>query len=284
LITDLDNTLWDWFEAWYSAFSVMLGRLSEMSGVPESVLEGEIKRVHEERGTAEYPNLVNELPSLRETAGQRSPEEVYGDALHRFYSTRKKATGLYPGVAETLDRLRRMGVMIVGYTESVPYPTEWRIKRTGLDGVIDVLYSAEEHGLPPGVTVASLRRYPPEYYGLRITQHRHVPEGATKPSPEVLRWILAECGRRPEEAVYVGDNLMKDVAMAQTVGVLDAHAKYGEVQSRPEYDLLRRVTHWPEATVAREQEVVAKNEVIPTVTLNQFSDVLALFAFKAALA
>ncbi len=282
LITDLDNTLWDWFEAWHSAFSAMLGRLSEMSGVPESVLEGEIKRVHQERGTAEYPNLLNELPSLREAANERSPAVVYGDALHKFYSTRKKTTGLYAGVAETLDQLRRMGVMIVAYTESVPYPTEWRIKHTDLDGVIDVLYSAEDHDLPSGVTVESLRWHPPEYYGLRVTQHRHVPRGASKPNPEVLRWILAECGRRPDEAVYVGDNLMKDVAMAQTVGVLDAYAKYGEAQSRPEYNLLRRVTHWPTATVAREQEVVTKNEVVPTITLDQFSDVLALFALKAA--
>lgn len=37
---------------------------------------------------------------------------------------------------------------------------------------------------------------------------------------------------------------MKDVAMAQKVGVVDVHAAYGVVQHRPEYDLLRRVSHW----------------------------------------
>ncbi len=28
LITDLDNTLWDWFEAWYESFSALLDGLA----------------------------------------------------------------------------------------------------------------------------------------------------------------------------------------------------------------------------------------------------------------
>jgi len=65
LVTDLDNTLWDWFHAWHASFAAMLLRLSDMTGLAPSVLEGEIRRVHQLRGTTEYSLLLTELPSLR---------------------------------------------------------------------------------------------------------------------------------------------------------------------------------------------------------------------------
>jgi hypothetical protein len=42
------------------------------------------------------------------------------------------------------------------------------------------------------------------------------------------------------------------------VGVFDIHAKYGESQRRPEYSLLRRVSHWTEADVQRERQIIEK--------------------------
>ena len=63
LITDLDNTLYDWFEVWYQSFRAMLTRLVKDSGVPEEALITEIKEIHERHGTSEYLMLLTELPS-----------------------------------------------------------------------------------------------------------------------------------------------------------------------------------------------------------------------------
>jgi hypothetical protein len=41
LITDLDNTLFDWFGIWHASFSAMLDKTVELSGVPREVLEAE---------------------------------------------------------------------------------------------------------------------------------------------------------------------------------------------------------------------------------------------------
>lgn len=60
---------------------------------------------------------------------------------------------------------------------------------------------------------------------------------------------------------------MKDIRMAQTAGVLDVHAKYGEAQRRPEYDLLRRVSHWPDEVVSHERQLLEDPEIEPTVSL-----------------
>jgi FMN phosphatase YigB (HAD superfamily) len=80
--------------------------------------------------------------------------------------------------------------------------------------------------------------------------------------------------------VYVGDNLMKDVAMAVDCGVEDVWAKYGQAHRRPEYKLLVDVTHWTPEEVEREQKIKEREDVHPTHTLhNGFSDLLKLFEF-----
>lgn len=280
LVTDLDNTLWDWFAAWYGSFSAMLTKLAELSGVAQDVLESEIHAVHQQRGTSEYTYLLNELPSLRVSADGREPMAVYDEAIHVQNSQRKRVTKLYPGVRETLVALRGRGVCVVAYTESLAYWTEWRIRHTGLDGLIDALYSSPDHDLPDGVSFDALRTQSAAAYGLRKTEHRHVPQGVLKPSDEILRSILKNTGCTPEETVYVGDSLMKDVAMAQSVGVWDVHAAYGQPQSRPEYDLLRRVSHWPDVDVARERDLMKTDEIKPTVTLKTgFPELLTNFDF-----
>lgn len=276
LITDLDNTLWDWFEAWYEAFSALLEGLVQASGVPVETLEREIRAVHQARGTTEYSFLLGEVPSLVDAAAGVGVEKFYGEALHAQRSARVRHTRLYPTVLETLTALRSQGVTVVAYTESVAYWTEWRIRRTGLDGVIDRLYSAPDHDLPAGLTLEDVRTLPKEEYGLKETIHEHVPRGAIKPNVKILHSILADCGREPAEAVYVGDSLMKDIAMAQGAGVLDAHAAYGEPQKRPEYSLLQRVTHWPDQDVSREQQLTTSREIKPTVVLRCFADLLPL--------
>lgn len=281
LITDLDNTLWDWFEAWYQSFSAMLIRLCELSGVEQSILEDQIRRIHQARSTAEYSNLISEVPALVAAAAPESPTTAFDDALHVLHSRRKAATCLYPGVQDTMTTLKRAGVRIVAYTESAAYWTEWRIRHTGLDGVIDVLYSAPDHDLPDGMRAEDLRTgyLPPSTYGLKKTQHHHLPSGVHKPNEEVLSAILSDQHCKPSDAVYIGDSLMKDIAMAQATGVLDVHAQYGQVQDKAEYELLRRVTHWSDEDVAREKEFsLHGGNVIPTITCTDgFAEVLAVF-------
>lgn len=278
LVTDLDNTVWDWFDVWYRSFNALLDSLTEMTGIPRDVLEQEIRAVHQRRHTSEYSYLVNEVPSLISAAGKRLPSDVFDAAIHRQNSERLHAMRLYEGVIETILFLRDRGVMIAAYTESVAYWTEWRIRKTGLDGLIDVLYSAEDHDFPAGVSVDDIRMSADSEYGLRLTKHIRLPLGVLKPNREILRSIIAHCGRTPAETVYVGDSIMKDVAMAQEVGAVDVWAKYGAVQHRAEYELLRRVTHWSTEDVEREKEIAKRPPVTPTFTLDsRFEEITPLF-------
>lgn len=261
LITDLDNTLWDWFHAWYSQFSPLLDELESFTGLDRGQLEQEIRAVHQRRGTTEYSWLIYELPSVLKICGDRDPKVVLDAALHRQNSARLRETCLYDGVLDTLKSVKAAGVPIVAYTESQSYWTKWRIKKLGLDGVLDTLYSSPDHDAPAGLDPAEKRYDPTQDYALELTKHRHVHGGITKPNPEILTDILDEYAVPVHEVAYVGDSLMKDVAMGQAVGVIDVHAKYGEAHGKEEYEQLRRVSHWTQEDVERER--LAKPETTP---------------------
>lgn len=69
LITDVDNTLFDWVDVWYKSFSAMLDKVSEISGIPAPSLYPSISAVHQRYGTSEYAFLLEEIPELADRYG-----------------------------------------------------------------------------------------------------------------------------------------------------------------------------------------------------------------------
>jgi len=277
LVTDLDNTLWDWVHLWAHSMRRLLGTLSEQSGVPIAVLAAEAKSVHELRGTVEYSLLVDELPSLR---GVIPASRRFDAAVHAQHSARKQATGLYPGVAATLSRLKSSGVRLIAYSESLEFWTERRIRRTGLDGVIDVLYTSDDHVVPDGFSFESVRTLPPDAYGLDFTEHRVVAKGLQKPNPDVLLRIIEETGVDRKNLAYVGDSRSKDVAMAQAAGVQDVWAAYGSSSDPADLELLSALTHWTPEMI-RDDHLARASAPSPTFVLkNGFDELTSLFRFE----
>jgi phosphoglycolate phosphatase len=282
LVTDMDNTLFDWLGMWQAAFGAMLEHLMADSGVPRATLEADFFAIHQRHGTTEYAFAIQELPSLR---ARHAPDAEdlpgrYAAAIDAYRVMRRRTLALYPGVRETLRAVRAAGALVIAYTESRAYYADYRVRTLELDGALDYLYSLPDHALPEGVTASQIRRYPPEHYRLRSTVARHTREGTWKPDASVLRDILSDVGAEPAAAVYVGDSLIKDVTMAQAAGVLDVFARYGDVRSRPGYDLLRRVTHWSPAMLAR-SEGIREADVRPTHVLGDgFAELLDHVEFR----
>jgi phosphoglycolate phosphatase len=284
----MDNTLFDWLGMWQAAFGAMLDRLVADSGVPRATLEEELYAIHQRHGTTEYAFAIQELPSLRARHPPRADSNAedadlptrYAAAIDAYRVMRRRTLTLYPGVRDTLRAVRAAGALVIAYTESRAYYADYRVRTLELDGALDYLYSLPDHALPDGLTASQIRRYPPEHYRLRSTVHRHTREGAWKPDASVLRGILGDVGAEPAETVYVGDSLVKDVAMAQAAGVVDVFARYGDVRSRPGYDVLRRVTHWTPAMMAR-SEGIREADVRPTHVLDEgFAELLDHVEFR----
>ncbi len=280
-ITDLDNTLFDWFTAWHASFSALLSSLVELSGIPAETLETEIREVHQRRRTSEYSYLVQELPSLQRKHPGKDQGVIYRPAIDAYRQAREVTLRLYPAVAETLAAIRAAGTTTIAYTESLAFYTSFRIRTLSLDPLIDFLYSPADHDFPAGVSPTDLRSRPADEYELKHTVHRHTPAGVLKPDPTVLSAIVDEFNVPPRAVVYLGDSL-KDVAMAQKVGVVDVHAAYGVVQHRPEYDLLRRVSHWTADDVERERASAGEPHVTPAFELrDSIAELLDYFVFAS---
>jgi FMN phosphatase YigB (HAD superfamily) len=283
LVTDLDNTLYDWFDIWHSSFSTLLEEVARISGLPVEVLEQSARDVHQQHRTSEYSFLLNEMKCLRALHGDQDVAGIYAEAIHRFRSARKRTTHLYPTVNDTLRTVQSRGVQIVAYTDSLAFHSFQRIKALGLDGVIAAMYSPPDHEVPEGLNLSEVRTLAPSEYEFDHTVRRELPLGAAKPDPTVLKEICADFGVSPEETVYVGDSPMKDVAMAQAVGAIDVLAEYGISVNRDGYQLLRRVSHWTKADIERERQLAASQTVVPRYVLKQqFSELLDIVDFNGA--
>lgn len=279
VITDLDNTLFDWFDIWYKSFNAMLSSLVNKSGIAREKLEEEFKRIHQEHGTSEYAFSLEELPSLQKKHPNNNIPNVYNECIQAYRQARHTALKLYPDVLQTLCILRSRGCLLIGYTESMGYYSKYRVKKLGLDGILDYLYSPADHDIPKHINLEKMRAYGPERYKLLHTIHRHTPKGEIKPNPELLKRIITEIGAVPEQAIYVGDSLMKDVAMAKEASVTDVWAKYGVSKNDSRYDLLRKVTHWKKADVEREKQLTEVEVTANFVLKDSFIELLDMFNF-----
>lgn len=274
LITDLDNTLWDWFKIWHSGFLPFLKEAEKISGISANELKTLIRPVHQEHGTSEYSFLLQSIPEISKGMTVSEVRKKYAPAIAAYNQGQKPTIKLYPTVAETLLKIRGRGTRIVGYTDSLAFYTIRRLKKLGLDGVLDVLYSPRDHEIPPEVDIAQFRMYDKRVYRLEKTQHLYTPKGEAKPNPHILRAIVDALGVSRSEVVYVGDSLIRDVKMAQDAGVSDFYAEYGHSHSRPEYKLLQDVSHWTQVDVDLEQKL-KKEHVLPSVTLaKRFAELL----------
>lgn len=138
LITDVDNTLFDWQRLWFETFSAMINRVLEISGVDKETLYRECSIIHQKYGTSEYSHVLQELPCLLSRYGENVMENMR-PAVEAFRDARKKCLSLYPSVAETLEELRARNVVVAAYTESKAFYTSYRFRKLGLDGPIAFL-------------------------------------------------------------------------------------------------------------------------------------------------
>jgi len=258
LILDLDNTIFDWFAVWHASFKPVYDEIVRLSGRDENTVQADIRAVHQKQRTSEYTFLIEDVTSLTETRKSGDIRQIMSDVIETSKRARDQALKLYPNVFRSLWALKANGTKIVAYTESMGFYSAYRLKRFGLDGVIDIMFCPADHDTPAGVSVDKVRSLPDEFYELQVTEVRHTPPGELKPNPAVLLDIIRSVGANVDRCAYVGDSLFKDMAMARDVGAFDIHAKYGEVQQKDEYNLLRKVSHWTDADVKREKDIASK--------------------------
>ena len=279
LITDLDDTIWNWFSMWFESSNNFYNNIIKHLNKDAEQLYSDFRIVHQKYHTSEASNEIEEVKSLTEedidfiknvpVIGQKT-------IMHKYHSDRLHNLSLYPNVLETLHTLRSKSIKIIGFTESNTFHTLRRIKHLNLDFLFDSIYAP----IDLGKKSMQQRLYPEEEYQLNSTKIIELAEGTKKPNKHVLLTILAQNNFGTDEAIYIGDKLQKDVLMANEANVFSVHAKYGDIPLSDRYKLLQKVSHWSEEDVKYEEMVktqIAGVMIKPRLEITDFKQILNLF-------
>lgn len=277
VITDLDNTLYDWVAFFVPAFYRMVDCAVGILEVDREKLLDELKAVHQNYHNSEQPFAILETPSVAQRFPAKSPKELrrlLDEAFRAFNTVRNEKLRLYPGVASTIRKIRDAGTVVVGHTEAKTTNSVYRAQLLGLDQLLMKLYAPQAVGLerPDGPRA--------DFQELLNRCVRILPPDHRKPDPKVLSDICSDHHVPLEHSLYVGDSLTRDVFMARKAGARSAWAHYGSVYDENLWHKLVRVTHWTEDDVEREVRLRTEAAGIqPDAELKGFSDLLQLFEF-----
>jgi len=197
LITDLDNTLYDWVGFYIHSFNCMVSEMAELLGMAEEGLLEEFQEVHRLRGDSEYPFGLLELRTVLAKYHHLSRSEIRGvlnSAIDRFNEARLQTLALYPGTYATLERLHEAGVAIVGYTEATATNASFRLRTLGIERFFQRLYAQ----VPQGEGHADLLRelaWPEP-----VVPVVHLGWDCRKPNAEVLLRICRDQAVEPGRA------------------------------------------------------------------------------------
>jgi phosphoglycolate phosphatase-like HAD superfamily hydrolase len=273
LITDLDNTVYDWLTAFVPAFYAMVHEAAPLIGVDEEALLDDLQAVHRKHGDSEHPFALLETRAVQKKFGEKSQKEiaqVLDPAFHAFNRLRKQNLKLYDGVYETLEQLSRLHIPVVAYTDARVINCLFRLDRLAVKHFFSCLYA-------PGHVAKEV-----DQSTLSGDFVRLLPPNDRKPNPQTLIDICSQYRVAPSDALYVGDSLVRDVYMARRAKLHAAWAKFGTLYDKSLWPQLVRVTHWTDADVKREK--ILKDEargVEPDCVLYKFSDLFEHFEFNS---
>ena len=188
-VFDMDGTILHTLPDLVIAANEALGRMGFPTRTYDEILElmGEGGAHMIERATP--PGTPDEI--------RRKTFEVWRDI---YIASDYANTAPFPGVAETLQQLRRRSAKTAVLSNKFDAGTRLLAERC-LPGLFDIVRGDR-------------------------------PPAPRKPDPTVLLQMLGELGVRPEEAAYVGDTLV-DVDVARNAGVMAIGVSWGYDAARP---------------------------------------------------
>lgn len=276
VITDLDNTLYDWVTFFVPALYAMVREAARILDASESEILSDLRLVHQRHGSSEHPFALIETATVEGRLNGMTRSEkiaILQPAFHAFNRTRKSELRLYDSVRDTLLALRRRGTYLVAYTDARVENALFRLVKLGIVALYDRLYAPKHRWeLPPRETGYSAS-VPEDFVRL-------LPSDERKPNPALLLDICRDFAIAPASTLYVGDSLVRDVYMGNRAGVKTGWARYGTTYDKELWERLVDVTHWTERDVAEEQRLRAQaGVVVATANLERFSDMLTEFEF-----
>jgi len=224
IITDIDNTLFNWVDYFAPAFRAMVHVLHDATSVAETQLTQEFRAIFQNYGTLEYSFVLQRLPSLACLPADDLDALIARVAI-AFGRSRNKRMQPYPGVTTTLRWAVSQGIPVVAVSNAPIYFAITKLRRLGLIQYVHAIAAWE--GPPIPVDDARARRYtalPRVRTSLVVIP---VPADQRKPSTAMYELVLRQFGRSPSGAWSIGDSFHGDMLPSLALGVNPLWARYG---------------------------------------------------------
>ena len=191
VIFDLDNTLYDYDAAHEVAFRRLCAYAQTTLGLPEADFRAVYDSVMDEqitRAGGEFAAIHNRMIRFQMILERVGKPILYAPEMADLYwDAFLDACEPVPGVREALDALRETYRVGVGTNMTADYQFR-KLQKLGLLALIDFMVSSEEVGVE-------------------------------KPERKLFEACAVKAGCKPEECVFVGDNMTHDVRGAEAAGM-----------------------------------------------------------------
>jgi FMN phosphatase YigB (HAD superfamily) len=272
LISDLDNTLFDWVSFYAQSFESMAIELAKLLDIPLVTVLKEYQLVHQQYANTEKPFATLALPCVKAKYGHAANEVMLAElspVFNAFNMKRNETLRLYPSVIETLIELKRSGVKLVAHTESLEFNAVYRMNKLGLVPFFDRLYTtADINNTHPCPQMANYPNIAQDFV-------ERVDPSSLKPNAELLLSIIKKEGASIGSTIYIGDSIRKDIAMANSAGVTSVWAKYGRDVEKKHWDVIEQISHWTNEAFQREKSATI-GHIVPTHEILCFSEILSV--------
>ncbi len=270
LITDLDNTLYNWVDYFGMSFRGMTHAISREMKIEEVEFIEAAKQVFKKVGTLEYAFLIQELPFITRYS-ENEISSFIEISKKVFQIVRSKNLVAYDGVKETFRYLNSIGVTIVGVTNAPIYYGEWRLKELGIDRYFQGILGWEGKDVPDNKYTEQIRKAISEgrYRSKHIRYRWAEPIENIKPNPIGYLKVINRFMVSHKNTYIMGDSLDRDISPAIEIGAHSIWAKYGTSFEKRNLDTLLAITHWEEGEIKKEY---SKKKIDPEFTISNISE------------
>lgn len=260
VVWDGDNTLWDWMRYAVPAYEAMCAAIAELAGKSFDETAAAMKAFYTEKGTLEDEGLIQ---GLLAAAGffDSTPDFDEASAIKvvqkTFSKVRYENLQLYPEIAATIEAIHNQGLRQVLLTDAPLNQARARLRRFELLPKMEATY---------GMPVATVPRLPkPRKAEPQEADLDRFILKEEKPHTDLERILNMTRAEIAERVVLIGDNLAKEMKLAEKYGCLGIHAAYGVASD----ELRQRLQKFAPAQVAKRNM-----QVDPSPTVNTNSHIL----------
>lgn len=266
LLTDLDNTVYNWVDFYAPCFRAMVHALSAKTGLAEEIITSQFREIFVHYGSVEYPYSVQKLKLCEGLSDERVSELVTAGRV-AFGRTKRRRLTPYLGVHETLRWAQANGIPVVAVTNAPWYLAWRRLWSLGLKGLFKGIAGAEAFEGEEGdrfVQAARLKQkgFEPDFKRILIPRD-------LKPSPCMYQIVMEALNVKPSQTWIVGDSLAKDIAPALSIGATAVWAQYGCEYRQENWETILSITNWSKAKV---DEAILGPAISPSLTIRRFDE------------